>query len=105
MTRRALIIVLLSIGVALDLLISVALVYSVRQAKDAASQVHIVKVAAYEACLVNNDRSAADLKRWNDILALIRDSPATPQRDLFVAAVNKANRQADNPRDCGKLVP
>lgn len=105
MTRRGLIITLLAIGVALDLLISVALVYSVRQARDAASEVRIVKVAAYEACLVNNERSAADLKRWNDILDLVQNGPNTPGRDQFVAAVNKANQQADNPRDCGRLVP
>lgn len=104
-TRRGLIIVLLAIGVVLDLLISVALVYSVDQTRKSASQVHILKVAAYEACLVGNERSAADLKRWNDILALIENAPNTPGRDAFVQAVNKANLQADNPRDCGRLVP
>lgn len=105
MTRRGIIIVLLAVGVVLDLLISVVLITTVNQARHNASQVHILKAAAFEACLVDNQRSAADLKRWNDILALIRDAPGTPARDSFVAAVNKANQQADNPRDCGKVAP
>lgn len=103
--RRTVIIVLLAIGVALDLLISVVLIANVDQARHNASQVHILKAAAYEACLVDNQRSAADLKRWNDILALIENAPSAPGRDQFVQAVNRANQQADNPRDCGRVAP
>lgn len=105
MSRRGAIIVLLTVGIVLDLLISVALFYAVQRARDASSQVHLVKVSAYEACLISNDQRAADLRRWNDILALVNQGPATPARDRFIDGVRKANGTADKPRDCGTLVP
>lgn len=105
MGRQRLLIVLLTVGVVLDLLISVSLGYVAVQARNASNQAHIVKVASYEACVANNDAKQADLKRWDDVLTLIKDGHATPALLAFIAGVRRSNVTADAPRDCGRLAP
>lgn len=96
--------VLLAVGVALDLIVGLALGYVAVQARSAASSAHISRVAAYQLCLANNDAKQADLARWNAILALVRQSPATPMQTAFIEGVEEANSIADAPRNCGKPV-
>lgn len=99
------VLVLFAIGVVLDILIGVSLGYVAVQARDAASTARVNRVAAYQACLSGNDRSAADLKRWDDIVTLLRSGRDSPELQTFLAGVDKANGTADAPRDCGRLVP
>lgn len=98
-------VVLLAIGVALDLMVGLALGYVAIQARNASSQAHILKVAAYEACLSNNDNKAADADRWRKVLALVDTMPHNQAVQVFIAGVNAANAAADAPRDCQALVP
>jgi hypothetical protein len=98
------VIVLLAVGVALDLLISGAIIYQNRQIQQNASESHILKVAAYESCLRNNTQNAADLVRWDKVLNLVDTMPENPQTVTFVNGVREANRVADHPVDCGPPV-
>lgn len=103
--RMRWLIVLLVVGVALDLLISVALFYAVDQARRASSEAHLIKVAAYETCLSGNDTRAADLRRWHDIETLLRNGRDTPELQAFIAGIERANGQADSTRDCSSFAP
>lgn len=96
---------LLVVGVALDLIVGLALGYVAVQARSAASQAHLNKVAAYEACLANNDNKMADAQRWREVLALVSDGGSNPQTAAFVRGVEKANAAADAPRDCNRIAP
>jgi hypothetical protein len=54
--------------------------------------------AQYDACLAANRVRAADLKRWQAVVALIPpDNPRTAAFDTRVAALNVA---ADQPERC-----
>lgn len=99
------VVVLLAVGVCLDLLISVAIVHIANQARNAASSIHIARVATYEFCLANNDAKLADLQRWHEIVTLLRHGKDTPSLRTFIAGVERANGAADAPRDCSRLVP
>jgi hypothetical protein len=88
----------------LDLFISVALLYQNQQIQQNASNTHILKVAAYEACTRNNAQNRADLVRWEKVLTLVDTMPANPQVETFVAGVRAANEVADHPVDCGPPV-
>jgi NhaP-type Na+/H+ or K+/H+ antiporter len=98
-------VILLAVGVALDLLIGLALGYVAVQARSASSQAHIARVANYESCLVTNQRKAADALRWMSVLALVSQVAPQTQLQTFVAGVQKANALADQPQDCHKAVP
>lgn len=99
------VVILLAIGVALDLLISLALGYVAVQARNAASQAHVARVATYEACLTSNATKTDDLKRWDEVLALVSDGRTDTATLRFVQQVGQINKTADAPRDCGALVP
>ena len=103
--RLHLLTLLLMVGVGLDLLISVVLGLVVIQARNDASQAHLLKVAAYEACLAANQQKAADLARWGAVLRLIEGKHPTAQTEAFVAGVRAANRTVDAPADCGRISP
>jgi hypothetical protein len=104
-TRVKVVMVLFAVGLVLDILIGAVLVLNNRQIRHAVSQAHLVKIAAYEACIASNQRSAADLKRWDEVLVLVNTMPTDAHQQAFIAGVEKANRTADAPRDCGRLVP
>ena len=97
--------ILFVVGVTLDVLIGVSLGYVAVQARDAASTARINRLAAYNACIANNDAKQADLARWDAIIVLLRSGHDSPELQTFIAGVQKANRTADAPRDCGALVP
>jgi hypothetical protein len=97
--------VLLGLGVILDLVISAVIGYGIIQINRTASQTHQVKVAAYEACLANNDSKTADSSRWAQVLKLIEDGSMDPRLLAFVAGVQKANAEADRPRNCQLIAP
>jgi hypothetical protein len=93
------------VGIVLDLIISVILVYNNQRISKVASQAHIAKVAAYEYCLKGNASAQADLKRWDAVLALLHDGTTTPGLQTFIAGVEKANRTADQQTDCARIKP
>lgn len=103
--RGGWIILLLAVGVALDLLISVVLVYQNRKIEQAASSAHISRVSAQQACLDGNNRAAADAKRWAAILRLLETNPANAELSRFIVGVKAANGAADQTVDCSHLVP
>lgn len=103
--RRNLLMILLTVGVTLDLVIGLALGYVAVEARSASNQAHIIKVATYEACILNNEAKRADLRRWQDVLVLVKDGSTDPKTLNFVQAVARSNQTADAPRDCGKLAP
>jgi hypothetical protein len=104
-TRPPLVLLLLTVGVILDLLIAFALYRQNVRAEQAASEAHIVKVAAYEYCLKANMDRQLDLRRWDSVLALLKTSPPSSELTTFVAGVEAANAQADQQIDCTKLAP
>lgn len=97
--------VLLVVGIVLDLIVSLALGYVAVQARDAASQAHINRVAAFQACSEFNRSKQADLARWDAIVKLLQSDGGTPQLETFIQGVEQANRTADQPRDCNSLAP
>lgn len=97
--------VLFVAGIALDILVGIALGLIAVQARQASSSAHIARVANYTTCLVNDDYRRADLARWDAIVVLLRSDGDSPQLQTFIAGVEKANRTADAPRDCTKLLP
>jgi hypothetical protein len=97
--------ILLGLGVILDLVISAVIGYGIVQVEHQASQTHQLKTAAYEACLANNESKVADASRWVQVLALIKDGNTDPRVLAFVAGVQKANAEADRPRDCQLIAP
>lgn len=98
-------VVLFAGGVVLDILVGTALGLVAVQARNAASSAHISRVATYQTCLANNEYKAADLSRWNAIVVLLRTGGDSPELQAFIAGVEKANVQADTPRNCTKLLP
>ena len=104
-TRPPLVLLLLTVGVILDLLIAFALYRQNVRAEQAASEAHIVKVAAYEYCLKANMDRQSDLKRWDNVLVLLNTMPPTPALEHFVNGVKAANAVADEQNDCTKLAP
>jgi len=96
---------LLILGVMLDLMISAVLLYNNHQIQRATSEAHILKVAAYESCIAGNKNRAADLDRWDHVLALIDTMPQNPAVVQFVDGVRAINAHTDQPTDCGPLVP
>jgi hypothetical protein len=99
------VVVLLTVGILLDLLVSAAIVNNYRQIQKVTSEAHIAKVAQYEACLASNRTKSADADRWEKVLTLVDTMPANPEVETFVAGVRSANATADHPVDCGPLVP
>lgn len=97
--------VLFVVGVCLDILIGISLGYVAIQARSAASSAHISRLAGYTTCLANNDFRALDLARWDAIIVLLRSGGDSPQLQTFIVGVEKANAQADKPRNCRLLLP
>lgn len=93
------------IGVALDILIGIALGAIALQAKHASSSAHIARVASYESCLRANEYRQADLTRWNVIIQLLRSGNDTPQLEQFIKGISKANAVADANQECGSFLP
>jgi hypothetical protein len=96
---------LLTVGVLLDLMISVILVYQNRQIEHAASSAHISRLAAYQSCLNGNTFRANDQARWDAIIKLLRSGDASPALTRFIVGVQAANGRADHPVDCVPLRP
>jgi hypothetical protein len=104
-SRTRWVIVLLTVGVLLDLMISVILVYQNRQIEHAASSAHISRVAAYQSCLKGNDYRANDQARWDAIVKALQTEGGNPELARFIMQVQAANQQADHPVDCVPLRP
>jgi hypothetical protein len=98
-------VILLAVGVALDLVIGLALGYVAVQARSASSQAHIARVANYETCLATNQTKAADAARWMSVLTLVSQVAPQTQLQTFVAGVQRANALADQPQNCLKSMP
>lgn len=103
--RLRLVSIFLAVGVALDLIVGLALGYVAIQARDAASSARIGRVAAYQSCLANNEAKMSDLARWDAIVALLRSGPDSPELRAFLDGVEKANGSADAPRNCKAFLP
>lgn len=95
------VIALLTIGITLDLVVSLALGALAVQAKNAGATAHIARVAAYESCMASNRAKQADSARWDTVVQLIETGPGSPQVETFLAGLEKANAAADKPFDCG----
>jgi hypothetical protein len=104
-TRRPLLLILIMVGVVLDLGISAALYYNNDQISKVANQAAITRLAAYEYCLNSNISKDADLKRWNDIVLLLRNDKHSPDQAAFILGVEKANIAADLKTDCNRIKP
>jgi hypothetical protein len=98
--RRSLILVLITVGIALDLVISAVLYLDYHRTTEVASQNHQLTVAAYEACLAGNEFRVADALRWSQVLALVDGMPNDPATLRFVNGVKAANAVADQPNHC-----
>lgn len=105
MKRRPWILILLITGVALDLLISLALGSVALEARHNAAQARIIKLAAYEYCLNSNQAKQADLERWDAVLTLLKDGNNDPKLETFITGVERANQSADSTVDCNKINP
>ena len=99
--RARWVIALLTVGIILDLLVSLALGALAVQAKNAGATAHIARVAAYESCMASNRAKQADSARWDTVVQLIETGPGSPQVETFLAGLEKANAAADKPLDCG----
>lgn len=102
-TNKTLILVVL-IGVVFDLFVSAGVVLiatqanrAAMQAKSAASDARIAKVATYEACLSGNESRAESRALWLSITALL---PNDPRSVVFKENILKVTGQAFQPRNC-----
>jgi hypothetical protein len=96
---------LLAAGVALDLLISAALISQSLETRQAASSAHVGRAAAYDACELSNQARRADLARWQAIVVLLSTDGTSPGLARFVAGVERADITADRPEDCATIGP
>jgi hypothetical protein len=96
---------LLAAGVALDLLISAALISQSLETRQAASSAHVGRVAAYDACELSNQARRADLARWQAIVVLLSTDGTSQGLARFVAGIERADITADRPEDCATIGP
>lgn len=97
-------VILLSLSIGLDLLLTVGLGFLSIQTHNVASQSENNKVALVRSCETTNDARASNKALWDYLLALPSNEPATSAQqseiDSFKAFIDKTFA----PRDCKHLI-
>ena len=102
MERRKLVLAILSLGLLVDLGISLVLYNNSVNTSKAQDKATVAAEVAYATCLQQNVFRSDDLARWKAVLKLVTEMPSNPATERFVAGVEAINAHADQPRTCPK---